>query len=131
MRKSAILAVALALVPAQAYCQAPNAAVMNLEFSWVGTTACSPRSPAFTVRNVPAGTTVLDFTMTDLNVPSFAHGGGRIAYAGNSNIPQGAFTYVGPCPPRETHNYQWTVTALSAAGAVLGRAAAVRPFPPR
>ena len=106
---------------------------MSVEFSWAGTEACSPRSPAFVVRNAPPGTATLDFQMTDLNVPSYRHGGGRVAYggAGSVNIPPGAFTYTGPCPPGETHNYRWTVTALSAAGAALGTATATQPFPPR
>ena len=127
-----LLALPSALL-AQTPARSPSIGGMSVQFSWSGTEPCSPRSPAFTVSNAPPGTATLDFQMIDLNVPSFRHGGGRVAYggAGSVNIPQGAFTYTGPCPPGQTHNYQWTVTALSAAGGALGTATATQPFPPR
>ena len=129
-------AVAFAIAPVALFGQSPapssNPGGMSVDLSWIGIGACSSRSPAFVVRGVPSGATALDFHMTDLNVPSYRHGGGRVAFTSNGNIPPGAFSYVGPCPPAgETHNYQWTITALNASGAVLGTATAMRPFPPR
>src|SRR5260221_11189663 len=135
MKRLLLGVVAFAITPVAVFGQSPapspNPGGMSVDFSWVGTGACSARSPAFVVRGAPPGATVLDFQMMDLNVPSYRHGGGRVAFTGNGNIPQGAFSYVGPCPPGETHSYQWTVTALNASGAVLGTATAMRPFPPR
>jgi len=69
--------------------------------------------------------------MTDLDVPSFTHGGGTVKYTGSGSIPAGAFSYTGPCPP-SPHDYEFEVTAINAAGdTVLGRGKAVKSFPPK
>jgi phosphatidylethanolamine-binding protein (PEBP) family uncharacterized protein len=79
---------------------------------------------------MPAGTKRLSFTMTDLNVSTFHHGGSTIAYEGGA-VSRGAIRYTGPCPPRgEHHNYRWTVQALNAGGNVLGTGSAEAMFPP-
>jgi len=68
--------------------------------------------------------------MTDLNVPSFHHGGSTIPYAGNY-VGQGAIAYTGPCPPSgQRHNYRWSVQALDAAGKTLAKTSAEATFPP-
>jgi len=68
--------------------------------------------------------------MTDLNVPTFHHGGSTITYNGNA-VSQGAISYTGPCPPGgERHNYRWTVQAFDAAGKVLDTGSADAMFPP-
>jgi phosphatidylethanolamine-binding protein (PEBP) family uncharacterized protein len=110
----------------------PNASAMTLKFSWAGYTACSSRSPAFTISDVPAGTVKLAFRMIDKEVPTYPHGGGTVAYSGNSDLQAGAFTYKGPCPPAgQQHSYQWTVQALDSKGQALASASAVEKFPPR
>jgi phosphatidylethanolamine-binding protein (PEBP) family uncharacterized protein len=76
---------------------------------------------------VPAGTVKLDIRMVDLNAPDYPHGGGKIAYGGNS-LPYGAFRYQGPCPPAP-HTYQFTVKALDAKGKTLDKATARKRFP--
>jgi hypothetical protein len=134
MHKIAILVVSgLFLVGA---CQtakvAPDAAKLGVDFSWQGTTACSGKSPAFTVSNVPAGTKRLEFNMVDKNVPTYEHGGGSVDFTGSGSIPAGAFTYVGPCPPSGSHDYEWTVNAYDSAGAtIIGVGQATAAFPPR
>lgn len=111
--------------------EAPNVSALSVDFSWNDTTACSSKSPAFKIGNVPTGTKTLKFWMTDLDLPSYMHGGGAVAYTGSSEIPQGAFSYTGPCPPSK-HEYQWEVTALNAGeDTILGRGKATRPFPPK
>jgi len=103
---------------------------LSLRFSWAGIPACASVSPAFALAGVPAGTKSLSFMMTDLNMPTFHHGGSTIVYNGNL-VSQGAIGYTGPCPPRgEHHNYRWTVQALDAAGKVLDKATAEATFPP-
>jgi phosphatidylethanolamine-binding protein (PEBP) family uncharacterized protein len=72
---------------------------MAIMFSWVGIPACASISPAFEVGSVPAGTRRLSFTMTDLNMPTFHHGGSTIAYDENA-VSRGAIRYTGLCPPR-------------------------------
>ena len=68
--------------------------------------------------------------MTDLNMPSFHHGGSTIPFSGNL-VRQGAITYTGPCPPGgEHHTYRWTVQALDGAGKVLDKTTADATFPP-
>jgi phosphatidylethanolamine-binding protein (PEBP) family uncharacterized protein len=108
-----------------------TASAMGLSFSWSGITACGSSPPAFTLSGVPRGTSQLAFNMVDLNVPSYQHGGGSVAYQGNNRIGGGSFSYNGPCPPSGQHTYRWTVKALDASGKVLASAAASRPFPPR
>jgi Phosphatidylethanolamine-binding protein len=110
------------------FLQRPDA--LSVRFTWVGIPACASTSPAFELGGVPAGTKSLSFTMTDLNVPTFHHGGSTIAYTGDA-VSRGAISYTGPCPPSGEHdNYRWTVQALDAAGKVLGTGSADAMFPP-
>ena len=102
-----------------------DAASFSVSFSWSGTKACSSSPPAFTVRNVPEGNAKLRFKMTDLQVPTYPHGGGTVNYTGGSKVPKGAFRYTGPCPPKgEIHTYQWTVRAVRKTGKILAKATA-------
>lgn len=105
---------------------ATEAHAFGASFRW-----CSG-TPEFTLSAVPKGTTSLRFRMTDLQVPSYPHGGGTVAYAGGSKIPCGAIqgSYQGPSPPPpQIHTYRWTIEAMDASGKVLGTAAASRKFP--
>jgi hypothetical protein len=64
---------------------------LSLHFSWAGIAACGSTSPAFELDSVPADTKQLRFMMTDLNMPSFDHGGSTVAYTGNT-VERGAVT---------------------------------------
>ena len=109
-----------------------DALAMSVKFSWIGYQACSSRSPAFAVSDVPMGTARLSFKMVDKDVPTYPHGGGTIAYAGRSEIPAGAFLYKGPCPPPgHQHAYEWTVQAVDRNGKTMASANAFEKFPPR
>src|SRR5262249_24337918 len=80
---------------------------------------------------VPADTTRLNFMMTDLNMPTFHHGGSTVAYTGDV-VSRGAGNYTGPLPPHgESHNYSWTVEAPHAAAKIFGNGTAVEMCPPR
>ena len=109
----------------------PSVAPLSVEFTWAGTGSCfDPGSPAFTIGAAPAGTKALHFKMVDLDAPGYAHGGGKVAYSGQPDVPKGAFRYKGPCPPQgERHRYQWTVEAIGADGKVVARGRAMRMFP--
>ena len=110
--------------------EAKNLAQMSVGFSWSSADKCSTKSPAFTVTGAPEGTAKLRFKMTDLDVPNYNHGGGTVAYNGQQ-VPAGAFSYKGPCPPSGSHDYRWRVEALNAAGdTILGRGEATKAFPP-
>lgn len=103
---------------------------LTLHFSWAGIPACGSTSPTFEIDSVPADTKQLSFKMTDLDMPSFNHGGSTVTYTGNV-VERGAVTYTGPCPPSgERHNYRWTVQAQDVAGNVLGTGSADALFPP-
>jgi len=105
---------------------APGAFAFSASFSW-----CSG-SPRFALTDVPQGTTKLQFAMTDLNKPSFHHGGGSVDYSGQAEVPCGAFAkgFVGPSPPPgEVHTYEFTIKALGANGAPLATTTARRKFP--
>ncbi|MEQ8601891.1 MAG: YbhB/YbcL family Raf kinase inhibitor-like protein [Marivibrio sp.] len=132
MRRLAVIAAAALVMSAcQTMQEAETVAPLGVDFSWRGVAACTTASPAFTISNVPAGATLLRFKMTDLDVPSYNHGGGSVAYTGGGEIPAGAFSYKGPCPPSGAHDYQFTVVAIDESqGLIVGRGEAVRPFPP-
>lgn len=107
---------------------ASGAFAFSASFNW-----CSG-SPSFALSDVPAGTAALRFAMTDLNVPSFHHGGGKVAYTGQTAVPCGAFSsgFIGPSPPPgQLHTYQFTVQALSGSGAVLATTTVRRKYPER
>jgi phosphatidylethanolamine-binding protein (PEBP) family uncharacterized protein len=103
-----------------------GASAFSASFAW-----CSG-SPSFALKDVPAGTAKLQFAMTDRNVPSFHHGGGSIAYSGQTAVPCGAFSsgFTGPSPPPgQVHTYEFTIKALGANGAVLATTTAQRKYP--
>ena len=122
----------LSLLPASAVAvltlslSASGALAFSASFTW-----CSG-SPRFTLTDVPQGTAKLDFHMTDLNKPSFHHGGGTIDYRGQGEVPCGALAkgFVGPSPPPgEVHTYEFNVKALGANGAPLATTTARRKYP--
>lgn len=129
MRTLSIITVSVvALGAAQVVPTSANA--LSVRFSWAGIPACASISPAFDLQGVPGGTKRLSFTMTDLNVPTFHHGGSTIGYDGVA-VSRGAIRYTGPCPPRgERHNYRWVVQAIDAAGKVIDTGSAEATFPP-
>ena len=103
-----------------------SAFAFSTSFTW-----CSG-SPRFTLSDVPQGTAKLDLRVTDLNKPSFHHGGGTVDYHGQGEVPCGAFAkgFVGPSPPPgEVHTYEFTVKALGANGAPLATTNARRKYP--
>ncbi len=123
MRKL-ILATAFALLST-----AP-AFALSASFSWAGIGACGSTSPAFRISGAPKGTTQLRFAMRDYDAPNFNHRGSTVAYAGKGGVPQGAISYIGPCPPAgQVHRYIWTIEALDAAGATLATTRAEGRFP--
>ena len=120
------------------YCSMLSAAALALLLNTSGAFAFSASftwcagSPRFALTDVPQGTAKLDFHMTDLNKPSFHHGGGTVDFRGQAEVPCGAFakSFVGPSPPPgEVHTYAFTIKALVASGAPLAPSAARRKFP--
>ena len=111
-------------------------AEMSLSFTWGNIPLCTNgrpntvANPEFVLRGVPQGTNRLVFKLTDLDVPSYNHGGGtvRVQMAGNGKIPSGVFKYKSPCPPSGKHTYQWVVTAKQG-NKTLAKAAAARQYP--
>ena len=120
----AVAALALALVQILG---ASGALAFSASFAW-----CPEASPNFALTDVPQGTVKLQFAMTDLDKPSFHHGGGTVGYRGQPEVPCGAFAtgFVGPAPPPgEVHTYEFTIHALGPDGAVLATTTARRKFP--
>lgn len=110
------------------------AAQMAVSYEWKREHRCSTTSPALAVSNVPDGAKTLEVRLTDNDVPSYNHGGGSFPADGKDvQIPSGALkqSYTGPCPPNFSsfgHDYQFSVKALGADGAVLATALAIRTF---
>lgn len=124
-----LLGAAISLAACVTTKDAPNLTQLDVNFDWKPANRCSPVSPEFRINGIPADTKTLKFLMVDLNMPTFAHGGGNVSYLGGNTIKEGSFTYVGPCPP-SVHRYEFTVEAINAAGdSVLARGKAVRAFP--
>lgn len=111
------------------------AADFSISFDWGGLKKCTSGnpntvpSPRFGIKGAPSGTAAIQFRMVDLNVPGYPHGGGKAKFVGGSSVPAGAFKYKSPCPPNGSHTYQWTATALDAAGKKLATAKAQRKYP--
>ena len=113
-----------------------TAAAFTISFDWDGLKRCtsgnpvSVPNPAFVLTDVPEGTRFIRFKLVDLNKRSVNHGGGVVAYAGESTIAPGAFKYKSPCPPNGAHMYEWTATAQSEKdGGKISTAKAKRPYP--
>jgi hypothetical protein len=110
-----------------------NIQAMSVNFEWQGGGGCQMggASPKILVANVPAGTAYLKVTMTDLDVPSFNHGGGIVEYKGNGIIEAGALkNYQGPCPPSGSHTYEFRVSALNGdQSLILGEGFAEKRYP--
>lgn len=128
--RSAWRRAAAVLACVAAACLAASAAqAMSGSFSWHGIAPCVHISPPFVLKDVPAGTTRLRFIMHDKDAPHFHHGGSTIVYAGRQ-IPEGAISYIGPCPPAgQKHHYVWTIEALDSSGHVLTKTSAAAVFP--
>ena len=86
-------------------------------------------NPTFTLLNVPVATKVIKFYLTDNQVPSYDHGGGPIAYTGQSVIKPGAFEYRSPCPPSGSHTYEWVGWLKDVNDDTIGKAIAQKDYP--
>ena len=130
-----IAAAVLAVILVGTSAPAARAGGFSFTFEWGDIPLCTSgqpnivANPRFTLRDVPPGTVVLSFTLRDLNVPGYDHGGGEVRYTGQTVIAPGAFRYRSPCPPNERHTYQWQATAIDAAGRAIATAAMERVYP--
>ncbi len=110
---------------------AHDASAFSASFSWSGINPCEKVSPAFTIVDAPKDTQSLRFMMRDRDAPNFRHGGGVVRYSGGG-VPEGAISYIGPCPPPGTvHRYIWTIEALDESGKIIARTTAEGRFPMR
>jgi len=110
-------------------------ASFSFSFDWGDIPLCTSGhpnivdNPIFRLSNVPIGTEMIAFRLTDEQVPSYPHGCGTIPYAGQATIMPGAFRYRSPCPPGGSHTYTWSAEALSHQGKSLARAEASLQYP--
>lgn len=103
-----------------------KAADFSFTFDWGDIPLCTSGSPntvsnpSFVLKNVPEGTKVIKFSLTDLDVPSYDHGGGSVKYTGQGTVEPGAFKYESPCPPDGSHTYEWQADAKDGDGFFSG-----------
>ena len=89
----------------------------KITFDWSDLKLCTSgnpnyvNNPRFTLENVPKGTKFIKFSLTDLDVPSYNHGGGSAEYKNQTVIEPGVFKYNSPCPPSGSHTYEWVASA--------------------
>jgi phosphatidylethanolamine-binding protein (PEBP) family uncharacterized protein len=102
------------------------AAEFTISFEWGDIPLCTTgnpntvSNPRFVLSDIPEGTKFIQFKLTDLDVPSYNHGGGTVEYTGNNTIKPGVFKYKSPCPPGGSHRYRWTATAKEKTGFFSG-----------
>ncbi|HJO74812.1 MAG TPA: hypothetical protein QGH84_06335 [Rhodospirillales bacterium] len=115
--------------------QPANADEFSFKFEWGDIPSCTSGNPnivpnpIFTLSNVPAGTKVIKFFLTDIQVPGYDHGGGPITYTGQAVIQPGAFEYKSPCPPSGSHTYEWVGWLKDANDDTIGKAIAQKDYP--
>ena len=90
--------------------ESPNLSKLQVNFTFEDKHKCSTSPPSFIIKGIPEGTKTLRFVMIDLDKPSYNHGGGDVVYDGSEEIPEGSFSYKGPCPPSR-HTYKFIVKA--------------------
>jgi len=115
---------------------APAAHAFEIGFSFDGLKLCTSGNPntvlnpRFVLKDIPQGTKYIRFKLVDRDVPGYNHGGGVVAYTGQSVIEPGAFKYKSPCPPSGRHTYEWRATAQKRKnGGKIAVAAAARKYP--
>lgn len=109
----------------------------SISFTWDGLKSCTSGNPNrvgnpnFVVKGLPEGTQYVRFSLKDLDVPSYNHGGGVVKMSADGTVPSGAFKYKSPCPPNGVHTYEWTAVARTkkSGGTKLGVATAQRNYP--
>jgi phosphatidylethanolamine-binding protein (PEBP) family uncharacterized protein len=95
---------------------------LTVDWDWKRAHQCSSTSPRIEVAGIPTEAKSLSISLVDHDARHYDHGGGQIAYDGNSKttIQEGALkNYKGPCPPNFSsfgHDYEFTVRALGADG---------------
>ena len=134
MRRYLLMAV-IAAVTGLAVPISAGANDFMLTFEWGDIPLCTSGypnrvpKPVFVLSGVPQSTARIDFRMTDLHMPSYDHGGGRVAYSGQTTIEPGSFRYASPCPPGGRHQYRWTASAKDENGDTLAKAIATKWYP--
>jgi phosphatidylethanolamine-binding protein (PEBP) family uncharacterized protein len=126
----------IVLITTLTFFNALPASAFTIGFNWDGLKLCTSGSPntvnnpQFSLKDVPAGTAYIRFSLKDRNVPNYNHGGGVVAYNGQNTIKPGAFKYKSPCPPDGKHTYEWTATAQKKKrGGKLANAKASKKYP--
>jgi len=96
-----------------------QAAEFGFSFNWQGLALCTSGhpnrvgNPEFQFENVPTGTGWIYFELTDLDVPSYPHGGGWIPFDAGAAASPDTFEYQSPCPPFGSHLYEWEARAYA------------------
>jgi len=109
----------------------PDAVALQVDVPWTTMSKCSAASPEMKIGQLPSETKFIQVVLSDKNVPTWSHGGGKVAYTGSNIIDEGALKggYNGPCPPSGSHMYNFSVNAIDKDGVIIGQGNAVSQFP--
>lgn len=117
----ALAALAAACTSTTPGANAPAAPEMKFDADFRGRARCLDRSPALRVYDAPAGTRRLRLEFFETASISGRRSAFEAPYAGRGTVAAGAFAgYVAPCPPVQS-DYEVTLTALGADGAILAQ----------
>lgn len=120
--------VALAITLAAAACatpeqrQAARAPELSIEFSFIGTQACSNVSPRIVVRDIPPAAKRLRVELVDTDTAFTRHGVSEVEVPRDGVLSPGALkSYRGPCISQQAVAYELRVEALDESGRVVAR----------
>ena len=129
---SKVILILFILVFAACEKRSKDVADMGVSFDWISPEAPLDKNPEIHLTNVPEASHRFLVELVDLDLKQYNHGGGYYPYNGSLVIPAGGLDgyYQGPSPPPGVvHQYQFTVKALDADGAVIGEGRHTRQYP--
>ncbi len=123
------LLVVCSLLSFGCYKVSPDAADLQIEFTWEGMQPCGMGIPKIALKGVPENTKFVEVRMYD-HAYLWDHGKVKIAYNGSDIIAKNLLDPIeSPCPPDTPGRYKITVKALDENEVVIGAGSKERYYP--
>lgn len=100
----------------------PDLVEFEIDYSWGTGPGENRKNPEIKLSGVPEHTKYLEIQLADLDMSIADHGEvEKILYKESGLIPYGSLkNYIGPSPPPQGHQYEFTIKALDENNAVIG-----------